>query len=301
MSYHPGMTAASGVYATVTLASLALAIGRPAPALAQPVPAAVELSSSELRAFRAADGTLYQIYVAFPFGYLPDSGARYPVLYLTDASLYFALVAAIMRNREMEDGLPPMILVGVDRPADSVLEDLTLRVLDLSPTRDTSREELLSQQYGEDVRSGGGDVFLSVLTDEIVPWVEERYPVSGDRGLAGHSLGGLFATHVLFSSPGSFTHYLILSPALSWDNEMIFARERAYADAHEDLPARLFLSAGGEEEPELVPNMVRLVEIVEDRQYPGLELAHRVFDDETHMSVIPVGISHGLTFLFGSQ
>ena len=61
-------------------------------AMAQSVPS-VELSASELHQFRAGDGTLYEIYVAFPLSYEPDGEAKYPVLYMTDPSGLFALVA----------------------------------------------------------------------------------------------------------------------------------------------------------------------------------------------------------------
>jgi len=283
------------------LATQFAALG-PAPALAQSRPAAVELSSSERHEFRASDGTLYDVSVAWPFSYLPDSGARYPVVYLTDASLHFLTVAQIMRGREMEDSLPPMILVGVDRPSESVLEALARRVLILTPTRNEAREELLAERYEEPVRSGGAEAFLAALTEEIVPWVDARYATADSRVLVGHSLGGLFATHALLSSTDTFTHFLILSPFLAWDDGVIFERERARAETNRALRARVFLAAGSEEdEPTIVPDMQQLAETLNGRQYPGLELEHRVFEGETHMSVIPVAVSRGLTFLFGER
>jgi predicted alpha/beta superfamily hydrolase len=60
-------------------------------------------------------------------------------------------------------------------------------------------------------------------------------------------LGGLFAIHALLTTPGSFTHYLLGSPSLYWNDEVMFERERAYSRKHRDLPARVFLSVGTNE------------------------------------------------------
>lgn len=157
--------------------------------------------------------------------------------------------------------LPPMILVGIDKPTSSVLEALASRVLDLTPTRVPEQEQDYSKLYGQKVQSGGADAFLSVLSGEIIPWVEARYPTSSERGLVGFSLAGLYATHVLLSASDSFTHYLIGSPSLRWDNEIMFERERAYSEEFKDLSARVFLSAGTLEVGKLMlPNMLRLAE-----------------------------------------
>ena len=194
-----------------------------------------------------------------------------------------------------------MILVGVDNPVTSVAEWAARRSLSLTPTRVISEEETGSQQPGLEVRTGGADAFLAALTDEIIPWVESRYPVSEERGLYGGSLGGLFATHVLFTSPDTFAYYLIGSPALFWDDEVMFEREEAYANEHDDLPARVFMSVGSEEHEIMESVMSRMSGSLLSRNYPSLEIGHHIFDDETHTSVIPMYVSRGLVFLFGSR
>jgi predicted alpha/beta superfamily hydrolase len=56
---------------------------------------------------------------------------------------------------------------------------------------------------------------VSVLRDEIIPLVERSYRITDDRGIMGHSLGGLFAAYALFEAPDLFRRYGILSPSLS--------------------------------------------------------------------------------------
>ena len=272
-----------------------LAAGGWTAAVAQPAPSPVELLGSELHEFKTNDGTVYDVYVAFPLGYEPDGDAGYPVLYVTDAFLLFPQVAQTVRLLELGGELPPMVIIGVDNPistsgnspASAWTEWGAKRALNLTPTRVKSQEQGRSQQSGHEVRTGGADAFLAALAGEIIPWVEARHPVAGERGLVGLSLGGLFAAHVLFTSPSVFTHYLIGSPALYWDNEIVFKREEAYASEHEDLPARVFLSAGAEEDERgiMVSSVLRLSGSLMSRTYPGLVLKRHIFSDETHLSV----------------
>lgn len=152
-----------------------------------------------------------------------------------------------------------------------------------------------------EVPTGGADALLAALKDEIIPWVEERYPATAERGLIGYSLGGLFAIHALLTTPGSFTHYLLGSPSLYWNDEVMFERERAYSSKHRDLPARVFLSVGTNEGAEHVGRVLRFAEALQSRNYPGLELERHIFLDQTHSAGIGATMSRGLMSLFGGR
>ena len=97
------------------------------------------------------------------------------------------------------------------------------------------------------------------------------------------------------------SYYLVGSPTVGWDNEIIFKREAAYAAAHENLSARVFISAGTEEPLNMLPNMLRWKGLLASRNYKGLQLQSHIFQDETHQSVIPVTFSRGLRYLYGVQ
>jgi predicted alpha/beta superfamily hydrolase len=57
--------------------------------------------------------------------------------------------------------------------------------------------------------------FTSMKT-EIVPFVDKNYKTNSDRGIFGHSFGGLFAAYCLVNSDGYFTRFGISSPAPWW-------------------------------------------------------------------------------------
>jgi uncharacterized protein len=275
------------------LAMVQLAVG------AQAAPA-VELSASELHQFEAKDGSAYQVYVAFPRGYQPEGGAKYPVIYMTDPSGYFALVAQALRVMELEENVPPMILVGFERKTGSEMETILRRYIDLTPMRDPKREQDLRKGFGREVQTGKGGAYLAALRDEIIPWVEARYPASAERALIGYSLGGLFAMHAMLDAPGTFTHYLLGSPSLYWNDKAMFAREKAYAVKHKDLQARVFVAVGADEPAEHMGNVAKFAEVLRERNYPGLALERDIFLNQTHTSGVGATMSRGLLWLFGA-
>lgn len=78
----------------------------------------------------------------------------------------------------------------------------------------------------------------------------------------------------------------------------MFEREEAFSAEHKKLAARVFMSAGTIEDEGMLPDMLRVGEILTARSYVGLELTTHIFMEETHLSVIPATMSRGLRVLF---
>jgi predicted alpha/beta superfamily hydrolase len=269
---------------------------------AQESPPEVSVPGTELHEFRTVDGTLFDLYVALPEGYVADGSVQYPVFYLTDASTVFA--GAVQMYRLLALGaddelppLPPMILVGVDRARSSGVRIGMTRFFDLTPTSNAEFDEGLSAHFGTSARTGGADAFLRILKEEIIPWVEARYATGAQRGIGGYSLGGLFATYALFASPETFTHYWVGSPSYWWDDGITFQLEEAYSAEHDDLEAEVFMSAGSLEGM-MVPDMLRLAETLKTRGYESLHIDTQVLDGESHLSGAFLSLSRGLGSLY---
>ena len=275
--------------------SFVLYLGLALPGVAKSSPVAIQ--GSELHELKATSDAVYELYVALPEEYGDSLQTQFPVLYLTDASQFFGMVTQTYRMLRLSQEIPAMILVGVERRTPGT-PWLVGRTIDLTPTESPKGVAGLEQMYGQDVPSGGADAFLSFLVDNVVPWVETRYRASEDRALAGYSLGGLFAAHALFHTTESFTDYIVGSPSLWWDDRMMFDQEEAYSTTNDDLPARVFLSIGGDETPGMIKDVERFAAALKGRGYASLELDTLVIDGETHMSGIPASFSRGLRFLF---
>lgn len=265
------------------------------------------LLASRRHTFRSeAIGETFQIDIALPGPVLASSAGPLPVIYVMDANTVFGIAAQALRFLQNADGVPRALLVGVgyelEGPSRRRSDYGALRTRDLTPSFDAGFQERVAAGASDIGPAGGADRFLDFLVGELRPFIAGLYDTDPhDQALVGSSLGGLFCLHALFSRPGAFQRYVANSPALWWDERRAFAQEAGFAAASRDLPARLFLSVGGEETAEpwsMAGDLERFAGILAGREYRGLSLTRHVFEGETHTSVIPAALSRGLRAVF---
>ena len=93
--------------------------------------------------------------------------------------------------------------------------------------------------------AGGADDNLRFIADELLPWIDARYPTVPTRILVGHSLGGLFALYAMGTRPDLFRVVVALSPPIWW-NDGALSSDLAARIAGDTVRARtLFLASGG--------------------------------------------------------
>jgi len=241
----------------------------------------------------------YRLSIALPMGYSAADTTHYPVMYILDSDPNLPLAALIQWNMTYDGELPNMILVGVGYQAANFMETVPYRTTDYTPSSDPKADSEMTAHHHVPMVSGGAADFLRVLMEEICPLIRRRYKTTSGQGLAGHSFGGLFAAYVLLNHPEAFDRYLISSPSLDWDNKEIKKEEMHYYSAgHRELAARVFVSAGAAEPDSMVPDVQELVAVLGSRKYKGLQLSEKIFDGETHLSVIPFSMSRGLRALY---
>jgi predicted alpha/beta superfamily hydrolase len=160
----------------------------------------------------------------------PDPHA---VLFVTDANGLFGLTVDTVRLMQIPALVPSLLVVGVGYPnAQVVIDTAGIRVRDLTPT---------PSKYFEG--SGHADDFIAFIRTELRPWLVGRYPAAAEHlTYFGHSLGGLFGTYALLAGTAPFDRYVLSSPSLWWDNEMIFHLERERSDG--DLNSEVFFGIG---------------------------------------------------------
>lgn len=170
-------------------------------------------------AITSRDGLEYRILVSVPRGRAPDGG--FPVFYILDGDGFFNTAVEIARMREW-GRLTPSIIVGVAYPSRSFY-DGPRRTHDFTPPT-------FSDATFDPAEVGGADQFLAFLTGELKPWVAEHYAIDPNRQvLFGHSLGGMFVLHALYTAPHSFNVFLAASPSLRLSDRYII-REGAVFD-----------------------------------------------------------------------
>jgi predicted alpha/beta superfamily hydrolase len=270
----------------------------------------VFIQNSEVQTlYSKSVGQEYRILTALPKDYA-ESNDRYPVLYVLDADMAFATVTDMVRSAPWGRALgilgsnpfyryvPSLIVVGIGYPVtwfDQPRLWWSLRTRDQTPTENL--DDALGLRM-EGTSGGNAGKFLRFIRDELIPHVNSKYRTDTNNStIVGHSGGGLFALYVLFNQPETFKRYVASSPSLWWDKKVMFEYEREYASKHTELPAKLWLSAGSLEAT-IASDLKRLVEILEQRKYRGLEWESRVFEDEDHISVWGTAICRGISSVF---
>lgn len=277
---------------------LPLAVGRASTGTAQQVEAAtppgVMLPNTRVHTLRSQiNGRAYRIEVALPSDYdNARSGGtrRYPTLYLLDGGLELPMFHVFMRSPDVS---PNVLLVGVEA-ADSQAQR---RDFDYTPHAFDDSPAAKARWPDGSPRFGGAAAFLRVLKEEVIPFVDRTYRTSEDRGLHGHSFGGLFAAYAMLEEPDLFTRYAITSPGFYWSNrskDTVLALEPAFAQRHPTFLKHVFLSVGSEEDPGMARNMWQLatqlcysMSKMGGRNYKGLDLVVETIAGETHASPVP--------------
>lgn len=189
-------------------------------------------SSRELT-LSSKQGRHYRVQVSVPVAAAPKDG--YPVLYVLDGNGWFGAATDVARMREYEK-LSPMIVVGI-APAGKAFFDVA-RSYDFTSPGTTDPDF-------DGIKLGGADEFLAFLDGVVKPWVSAHYRTDAHRRiLFGHSMGGMFALHALFKSPGSFDVYLAASPDIPYGNEAILKEAPAFETDPKRAGPRLLVTVG---------------------------------------------------------
>ncbi|KAL0940196.1 IroE protein [Colletotrichum truncatum] len=278
---------------------------------------------SETWSVKSLSGEEYLIQIGFPRDWKSSSqgpiDVPVPIIYLTDGnSVFLTALEALHRRLSMcPPPFPTGVVVAIGYPIspDSNSVMCPRRTWDLTPPAANSSES-----------EGGADMFLDFIENRVRPLLrrrlqETRRATAGQEALYGHSFGGLFALHALFTRPTMFNCFLASSPSIWWSNQFILSEEVIFSAPENDRGSKpsLMLFVGGQEqdpprkrherEKEYEKRSKRhyerrMVDNVLDMQNRlrlsrNLEfLAAKIYEGEDHGTVIACSISKGLAIFF---
>ncbi|HEX7153913.1 MAG TPA: alpha/beta hydrolase-fold protein [Thermoanaerobaculia bacterium] len=246
--------------------SLLLLCAAALPALGGGAPEILRIESKTL-------GEVRNAVVRLPPSY-HNCKSSYPVLYITDGDWQLGHTAATVDFLARSGRMPEVIIVGIIN---------TDRTRDLTPTH-VGATTIDGMKY-EFPTSGGADRFLTYLSTELIPAVDEKYRTTPFRFFAGHSFGGLFALHSMMERPKLFKAWIAVSPSLNWDDGVILRKAEEFFGKQKELPASLIVTMGNEGST-LADAMGRLEEQLKGAATKGLDYRLLRFDDEDHGSVV---------------
>jgi predicted alpha/beta superfamily hydrolase len=261
-----------------------------------------------------ASGAEYVIFISTPVQPPPKGG--YPAIYLLDANAAFATMVealTMQSSRPATTGVLPAIIIGIGYPTDLPLDPVR-RTHDYTPA--VAAALLSPRPDGTSwPPTGGADDFLDFIEADLQPIIRRDFPVDTSRqGLFGHSFGGLFVLHTLFTRPAAFRSYVAGSPSIWFGDRSILNSERAFTAqlSVAPQPLRLMIGVGGLEQTipagtpvdsaraawiarnRMVDNAQDMAARLRELAPHGLDLRYEEFPGENHASVMPALISRAL-------
>ncbi len=241
-------------------------------------------------------GLDYRIWVEVPNRYPTKPDTSFPLVVCLDGLWTYGPVRDAFRILPLSRELPEAVVVGVGHAARDMTEILQLRAIDYTPTRFQSPAETGVRLPADEV--GRADRFRRFLLDTLVPLLADRYRLSDDRTLVGHSFSGLFGVDTLLTEPDAFNRWVLTSPSLWWDDRIMLKRETDHAARTDDIAATVFLSLGGDELDGGFGGQREFHDQLAGRRYQNLDLHWELFPGETHQSVISTAVVRGLRTVF---
>lgn len=173
-----------------------------------------------------------EIYVQVPATYNHDNHKKYPVVFILDGEVFLPTVS--MAHDFYSGGfLPEMVIVGISNSKNRV-RDLTTSTITMN----------YGMPFNEE--NGKAENFTNFIEKELIPYIENKYPVTHFRTLIGHSYGGLFTVYTLINHPELFNNYLAIDPSLDWDNQKVLNESKQILETKRYDGKSLFMSLSGQ-------------------------------------------------------
>lgn len=173
-----------------------------------------------------------KIYIQLPPSYTPEKNQKYPVAFILDGEMFLPTVIDV-QNYYSGGFMPEMVLVGISNDKNR-LRDLT------TSTITTNYGMPFNEENGE------ADSFSKFIEYELIPYIENKYPVTNYRTLIGHSYGGLFTIYSLLKHPHLFANYLAIDPSLDWDGQRLLNEAKGNLATQKFENKSLFVSLSGQ-------------------------------------------------------
>lgn len=242
-------------------------------------------------------------WVRLPDNFQPDSDEKYAVIYLMDGFSLESTLEAVYANY-WGHYLPHMILVGISNQSNR--------------TRDLTTSEVKMRRGSVmNNATGGAETFTEFIEQELIPYIDSKYPTMAYRTLIGHSYAGLFTINMLINHKDLFQNYIAIDPSLDWDDQKLLkeAKEKLRTESYEGKSLYVSLAA---EQLHMWNEEISMDNIMDDtseftlfarsiiefsnyarsQKQSGLNFSWKVYHEDLHATVPLPSIRDGLIFLF---
>ncbi|CAN5655527.1 hypothetical protein BH11BAC1_BH11BAC1_25810 [soil metagenome] len=222
-------------------------------------------------------GADYTIQVALPENYTPGS-QKYKTLYVLDGKENFNFVAERV-SKASNDVMVVAIGYGNDRS------------FDYTPTK--------ASEGG-----GGAENFMRFIGNELIPRMEKEYSadtIRKSRIILGHSFGGLLGAYAFTNHNHVFGNYILLSPSIWYDNEIMLRLEGENRDVNKNNHQLVFMGIGELENSGRMQAPYQAFYQRLQSNYPGIQIKSHMEPRLDHRGSENPNIIEGLDFYFQNR
>lgn len=231
--------------------------------------------------------------IYLPDGYNRNDTTRYPVIYLLDGSAdedFIHVVGLVQFNTfSWINRIPKSIVVGI---------------ANTDRRRDFTYPTTLEDDKKRFPTTGKSAQFIQFIESELQPFIEHRYKTGPSKTLIGQSLGGLLATEILFRKPTLFTHYILISPSLWWDNGSLLRQNPAILQAGFSQKTAVYVGVGKEGlAPGSIPHVMEvdanlLADKLKTAQHKNLTVHFDYLPQEDHATITHQAVFNAFRLLY---
>jgi predicted alpha/beta superfamily hydrolase len=216
----------------------------------------------------------------------------YPVIYVTDANYTFPIVAGAMRLPVNSNKMQEAIIVAIGYEKGSAGSDSRIR--DYTPSNAKNWKK----------QTGSAQNHVEFMHNTVFSFIESNYRASrSKRTYIGHSLGGLFGAYILFTAPDLFSHYIIGSPSVWFNDNALLGFEVNQPK----MPTKVYISVGSQETPyfgegqNMVEGASELALKINSLNNKNITLKRIVIEGANHATAFPTTAIRGLDWVFGKH
>ncbi len=214
--------------------------------------------------------------VDLPAGY-EKTDKKYPVIYVMNSHITSTFANAVATLSQLSSEIiPQFILVG------------------LCNDKGRASKYFPMKPNGE---LGEADTFLTFLTDEFIPYIDQNYRMENYRILMGQSNTGLFTVYSLLAKPTAFNAYIAASPSLGWCLD--FIKEKAisfFAEGNWEIRS-LYMNYGGKDYKDLcIDPIIEFAELLGEIAPKNFHWKMELLEQDGHVPI--ASLNNGLLWLF---
>lgn len=219
------------------------------------------------------------IYVRLPVDYDKEYDEKYPTLYVLNSKDNFDWSSYIVELQASKNAIEDMVIVGLPHIGNYYDDHYPF-----------AEEDSL-------VSSSRAEKHSSYIREEVIPYIESNYNVNQGRVIIGHSLAGLFVSHLYTEFPDSFSTFVALSPSFQHAPQMVHHFQNFFTN-NQVVSSQIYMSLGKLEHEEIQDGYNQIRQVFADKASQDVKYYIGFMEYTDHLLAAFQGTYNALAWLY---